>query len=72
MRTEDFNYNFVSGSYGVMDIDDLNVDGDVYSIGVSFEVADNFHVFGDYLGSNLDCGRGVRSSRRTFLSYRQC
>lgn len=56
---DDFDYNFVSGSYGQIDIDDLNVDGDVYGLGLSIGIAENIHMFADYQGSDLDFGLDV-------------
>ncbi|MCH8101432.1 MAG: outer membrane beta-barrel protein [Proteobacteria bacterium] len=56
---EDFDYDFVSGSYGQIDIDDLDGDGDVFGLGLSIGIADNLHMFADYQGSDLDFGLDV-------------
>lgn len=58
-RAEVFDYNFVSGSFGQVDIDDVNVDGDVYGLGLSIGIAETFHLFADYQGSDRDFGRDV-------------
>ncbi len=54
-------YNYVQGSFQKVDLDDgglgLDVDGDGFGIGGSFEVADNWHVFGGY--STIDFGFGI-------------
>lgn len=54
-------YNYVQGSFQKVDLDDgglgLDVDGDGFGIGGSFEVADNWHIVGGY--STIDFGFGV-------------
>jgi hypothetical protein len=51
-------YDYVQGSYGRVDLDGvgLDVDGNGLGIAASFEVADNFHIFGEYQTADLDFG----------------
>ena len=51
-----FNYNYVSASYSTVDFDDLNVDGDGFGLGLSMGITDEFHLFGNYQGSDFDLG----------------
>ena len=51
-----FNYNFVSASYGTVDFDDPNVDGNGLGFGLSLAIADEFHLFGRYQGTDLGFG----------------
>jgi opacity protein-like surface antigen len=53
---EGFNYNFVSASYGTVDFDDIDVDGNIFDIGLSLAISENFHVFGNYESADLDFG----------------
>ena len=52
-------YSFVEAAYQRVELDDLglNIDGNGLSIGGSFEIGDNWHVFGAY--SSTDFGFGV-------------
>jgi len=43
-----FNYNHVTASYGQIDYDDFDADGDVLGLEGSFSVSDSFHVFASY------------------------
>lgn len=50
-------YNYIEAGYQKVEVDvggGLNVDGDGYGVGGSFEVGDSFHVFGGYSSSNFD------------------
>lgn len=49
-----FDYSFVQLSYSKADYDNLSADGDGLGIGASFAVADNFHIFGGYVGTDVD------------------
>ena len=51
-----FNYNQVTVSYGQIDFDDFNADGDTLSINGSAAVSENFHVFASYGVGELDDG----------------
>lgn len=55
---EGFDYNYINGSYGQMEIDagGADVDGDSIGIGGSFAVSDSFHVFGGYDTADFDFG----------------
>lgn len=53
---EGFNYNFVSASYGSVDFDDLNIDGNGFGLGLSLAISDEFHLFGGYQGTDFDFG----------------
>ena len=51
---EDFDYSFIEGYYGQMDLD--GIDGDGIGIGGSFALTDTFHVFGGYETGDFDAG----------------
>ncbi len=53
---EDFDYNWLSLGYGMVDFDDINVDGNSFGIDGSYAINEDFHVFGDYEAANLDFG----------------
>ena len=53
---DDFNYNQVTVSYGQVDFDDFNADGDTLSINGSAAVNENFHVFASYGVGEIDDG----------------
>lgn len=52
-------FSFAGAAYQRVELDDLglNIDGNGLSIGGSFEVGDNWHVFGSY--SSTDFGLGI-------------
>ncbi|MGH8193331.1 MAG: outer membrane beta-barrel protein [Woeseiaceae bacterium] len=58
---EDFDYSFVQGSYGQVEFDDFDVDGDSFGIDGSFAVSDRFHVFGSYETADFDAGVDLNS-----------
>lgn len=51
-------YNYIQGTYQQVDLDDdsssLDVDGDGFGIAGSFEIGDQFHVFGGYNATGFD------------------
>ncbi len=51
-------YNYLEAGYLEVDVDDsfIDVDGDGFSIGGSFEVGDSTYVFADYASADLDLG----------------
>lgn len=49
-----FDYNYLQLSYGQIDFDDINVDGDAFGISGSFAINDDWHVFAGYEGASLD------------------
>ena len=51
---EDLGYTYVEGGYQNIDIDDLDEDGDGYTIGGSVALTDMFHVFGGYGHAEID------------------
>jgi hypothetical protein len=51
-----FDYNWLAVNYGMVDFDDVNVDGDGFGVDGSFAINEDFHVFGDYKLANLDFG----------------
>ena len=51
-----FNYNQVTVSYGQIDFDDFNADGDTLSINGSAAVSESFHVFASYGVGEIDDG----------------
>ena len=52
------NYNYLQGSYGRVDLDDsvLDVDGDGLGLSGSFEIDENFHIFGEYQTAEMNFG----------------
>ncbi len=54
-----FSYNHANAGYGRLDVDDIDVDGDLLGASLSFEVSDSFFVFGDYGRGDLDGDFGV-------------
>jgi len=52
-QEDGFKYSFISASYNNADYDQFNSDGDGFGVGVSLAFADNFHVFGNYVGADL-------------------
>ena len=53
---DDLSYNFLEFGYAQIDVDDLNVDGDGFAIGGSFEVGDQMFVSAGYGAADLDFG----------------
>lgn len=51
---DDFNYNQVTVSYGQIDIDDTDLDGDVIRLNGSVAVSESFHVFAGYGVGEVD------------------
>ena len=45
---EDFDYNWLSFGYGMIDFDDINVDGDALGIDGSVAFHEDFHAFAAY------------------------
>lgn len=56
---EDFDYSYVDFSYGILNIDDLDVDGDGFGLGGSFAVNQDVHVFAGFQNAGLDFGVDV-------------
>lgn len=50
----EFNYSYASLSYGNVDFDDLNVDGDGLGAELSLAIAEEFHLIGRLEASDLD------------------
>jgi hypothetical protein len=48
------NYNFVEVSYGQVNIDSPDVDGDGFGIGGSYALTDQFHLFANYTMTDFD------------------
>ncbi|HEX6259257.1 MAG TPA: outer membrane beta-barrel protein [Woeseiaceae bacterium] len=53
---EDLSYNFIQGSYGQVEVDEVDVDGDGFGIEGSVAVSDSFHLFGGYTTADMDFG----------------
>jgi opacity protein-like surface antigen len=53
---EDFDYSFLSIGYGIIDFDDINIDGDGFNLGGSYAISDTVHVSGGYQTADLDFG----------------
>ena len=51
---EGFNYNYISVGYGNTDLDDINEDGDGFTLGASFAFNDNLHAFAGYKDAELN------------------
>lgn len=49
-----FDYNYFQLGYSSIDVDDVNVDGDGMSLGGSFAINENYHVFAGYTSGDLD------------------
>lgn len=54
-----FDYDYVDLSYGMLEFDDINVDGDGFGIGGSVAINSDFHVFAGYQSAGLDFGVDV-------------
>lgn len=53
---KDFDYDYFSLSYGNIEIDDSNVDGDGFGLAGSYAINEDFHVFAGYQSAGLDFG----------------
>ena len=53
---KDFDYNFFQLSYGNVEYDDVNVDGDGFGLSGSYAINEDFHIFGGYQAAGLDFG----------------
>ena len=51
---DDFGYSSVTASYGLIEFDDFDADGDSLGISASVEVGDSFFVFGSYGMAEID------------------
>lgn len=49
-----FDYNYLTFGYGNTDFDEVNVDGDGFTLGGSYAISDNLHLFLDYNSADLD------------------
>lgn len=54
--SQDISYNYIEGAYNRVELDDsiVDVDGDGFGLGGSFEIGDQFHVFGGYDSTSFD------------------
>lgn len=53
-NAQGFDYDFFELTYGTVDLDDADVDGDGFGINGSFAIADNFYAFGGYRATDFD------------------
>jgi hypothetical protein len=53
---KEFDYNYFSLSYGTIEFDDINVDGDGFGLAGSYAINEDFHVFAGYQAAGLDFG----------------
>lgn len=53
---KDFDYDFFQLSYGNIEFDDINVDGDGFGLAGSYSINEDFHVFAGYEAAGLDFG----------------
>ena len=51
-----FDYNWLGFGYGMVEFDDVNVDGDALGIDGSFGFHEDFHAFASYASADLDFG----------------
>lgn len=54
VNAEDFDYTYFSLGYGTIDFDDINVDGDGFTLAGSFAINQSYHVFTSYNTADLD------------------
>ena len=53
---KEFDYDFFQLSYGNIEFDDINVDGDGFGLAGSYSINEDFHVFAGYEAAGLDFG----------------
>ena len=53
---EEFDYNWLGINYGMIEFDDINVDGNALGIDGSFAFHEDFHAFASYAAADLDFG----------------
>lgn len=53
---QEFNYNFAQLSYGTVDFDDIDLDGEVLALDFSLEITDEFYLVAEYAAGDLDFG----------------
>lgn len=58
-HADDFGYNSVTASYGLIEFDDFDTDGNSLGINLSVEVGDSFFVFGSYGQAEIDGSNGT-------------
>lgn len=51
-----FDYNWLSLGYGMVDFDEINVDGNGFGLDGSYALNDDYHVFGEFESFDLDFG----------------
>lgn len=51
---QNFSYDYLNIGYGVVEFDDLDVDGDALGIDGAFAIADNYHLFATYEVGDFD------------------
>ena len=49
-----FSYTYIEGGYGQVDIDNPNIDGDVWGIGGSYGITEWVHVYANYAYTDYD------------------
>ena len=54
VASAEFDYTWIGASYGNVDFDDLNVDGDGFGLDGSLGVTESFHLFGAVETADLD------------------
>ena len=55
-QQDGFSYSYLEAGYAQTDFDDINVDGDGFGLGASVAIADQWHLFASYSGTDLDFG----------------
>jgi hypothetical protein len=63
---EEFDYSFIDLNYGILEIDDIDVDGDGFGLGGSFAINPDFHVFAGFQTAGLDFGVDVTTFEAGF------
>lgn len=55
-NADEFTYSWLQAGYGTVDFDDIDVDGDGLGFSGSFEINDDYFIFGGYSQADLDFG----------------
>ncbi|MBT8065666.1 MAG: outer membrane beta-barrel protein [Gammaproteobacteria bacterium] len=55
-NAKDFDYDYFQLTYGNVEFDDINVDGDGFGLSGSYALNEDFHVFAGYEAAGLDFG----------------
>jgi hypothetical protein len=70
-HAKDFDYDYFQLTYGNVEFDDVNVDGDNFGLSGSYALNEDFHVFAGYESAGLDFGIDATTLPRA-LSGAEC